>query len=286
MKNKIVIIGIVIVLIIIILLIVSLFLLNGDNTEEKINEIAVEDNQYEENQTADEIIKQYYNDMKNNDFESAAELFDKDEFINYLDESDITENLEVFLEEAYKDSNEFYSYSIKSTRQIDDIEDFRDTTNIDITDEEYNEIFGNYLLYVGELNLDNTRAIDVYIFTNDYKMVCTIRLMNFYENTKIAHDILNDASENKDDTYKSLVKEELQMAISSLEPDYLIENNSSIDFIDYCNIENIQKNLHGATINYLEWSDGIGKGTITEFDTTYNFTLTQDGPTDISVSID
>ena len=176
---------------------------------------------------------------------------------------------------------------IRDLEQIEGIDDFKNNTNIDITEKEYQEIFGNYILYLVQIDVDDENvtngenAIDVYLFAKDNKMVCTIRVMNSYA-TK---GMIGQAKDSKEDVDKSEIKERLLLAISSIRQD--IMDNPTLQLKEYCNREVLQNEISRATINEFTWENDIGNGTITnEEGKTYNFTIDSNYQVDVSDVID
>lgn len=281
MSKKILMAGIIIILIIIVILLVMLFLLNRNGNEEQIMK---NDDTASESQTVEEVINQYYEYMKNKNFKSASELFDENDFYNVLGETQDTKSIEEILEMSYNDYEEFYEYSIENVRQINGIEDFKNSTNIDITDEEYQKIFGNYDLYLMKIAINDENAeatIDVYIFNKDNKLVNTIRIMSSYA----TGGMIGQAKDAKRSTDKIEIQEKLMMAVNSIV--YAIHDNPSLIFEEYCNKENLQKEIGNATINEFNWENDMGKGTITDEEgTTYNFTIDSNYKVEVSDTID
>ena len=291
MNKKILGIGIIIVVIIIIILIVMLFLTKrneGDKQEIENSTVAESNvNKTNNSQTVEDIINRNYNYMKNKDFQSASKLFDEDEFFSILRQNTRERNIETILKMAYEDYEEFYEYSIRNVRQIEGIDDFKNNTNIDITDKEYQEMFSNYILYVVQIDMENQdvindeSTIDVYIFTKDNKMVSTIRVMNAYA----TGGMIGQAKDAKEDTDKSKIKEGLLLAVLSIRQD--IMGNPTLQFKEYCNKEVLQNYIDKETINEFNWENDIGKGTITnEEGKTYLFTINLDYEVDVSDAID
>lgn len=268
MSKKVLGIGIIVVLIIIIVLIIMIFSLN--NSEDKIfieneNVVGSQENKIDDSQSVENVINEYYEYMKNKDFKSASELFDEDGFYNLIRQTSKTESIDEILEMSYNDFEEFYFYSIKSIRQISGIEDFRSSTNIEITDEEYQGMFGNYKLYLAQIDISDKNIFDVYIFTTDDKMANTIRVMNTYA----TGGMIGQAKDSREDVEKAEIKERIAMAINSI----LYSNNAS-QFKESCTKENLQENITKATINEFVWENDIGRGTITNDEgTTYSFTI-------------
>lgn len=281
MSKKILMAGIIIILIIIVILLVMLFLLNRNGNEEQIMK---NDDTASESQTVEEVINQYYEYMKNKNFKSASELFDENDFYNVLGETQDTKSIEEILEMSYNDYEEFYEYSIENVRQINGIEDFKNSTNIDITDEEYQKIFGNYDLYLMKIAINDENAeatIDVYIFNKDNKLVNTIRIMSSYA----TGGMIGQTKDAKRSTDKIEIQEKLMMAVNSIV--YAIHDNPSLIFEEYCNKENLQKEIGNATINEFNWENDMGKGTITDEEgTTYNFTIDSNYKVEVSDTID
>ena len=294
MSKKIIIVSIIIVLIIIIALVVGLIFFNNSNNEDNnkvtgennvvINRINDSENNNEiDNNSVNEVINEFYNDMKNKDFKSAAELFNKDGFGNVINQEYETNDIEELLETAYNDFEEFYEYSIKDIRQIEGIEDFRNSTNIEITDEEYQEIFRDYILYFTEVDVTDggiTDPFDVYLFNKDNEMVCTVRVMNSYATL----GMMGQAKEARNKAEKAEVKDNILLALNAIKSK-TIENNEKDKFMDYCNKESLQNNIVKGTINDFYWEDGIGKGVITnEEGKIYSFTINNTDTLDLTVT--
>ncbi len=294
MSKKIIIVSIIIVLIIIIALVVGLIFLNNSNNEDNnkvtgennvvINRINDSENNNEiDNNSVNEVINEFYNDMKNKDFKSASELFNQDGFGNVINQEYETNDIEELLETAYNDFEEFYEYSIKDIRQIEGIEDFRNSTNIEITDEEYQEIFRDYILYFTEVDVTDggiTDPFDVYLFNKDNEMVCTVRVMNSYATL----GMMGQAKEARNKAEKAEVKDNIFLALNAIKSK-TIENNEKDKFMDYCNKESLQNNIVKGTINDFYWEDGIGKGVITnEEGKIYSFTINNTDTLDLTVT--
>ena len=168
--------------------------------------------------------------MKNQDFASAVELFDKEEFDNVTGEAELNiigDDLQLFLQEAYNDSKGFYSYSINDIRLLNGVEDFRNSTNVDITEKEYQNLFGNNKLYLGTVEVSGATGIDVFLITNNNKIAGTVRLINYYNSIRNTNDILKDAAEAKNDNEINLIKESLTLAVNMISA----ENIGQIDFL-------------------------------------------------------
>lgn len=146
------------VAVIIIAVSITLVVINFDKNSTpniNINNSQVQNNSLNETNvnselSAQNLIQEYYTDMKNQDFASAVELFDKEEFDNITGEAELNiigDDLQLFLQEAYNDSKGFYLYSINDIRLLNGVEDFRNSTNVDITEKEYQNLFGiiNYI---------------------------------------------------------------------------------------------------------------------------------------------
>lgn len=294
MSKKIIIVSIIIVLIIIIALVVGLIFLNNSNNEDNnkvtgennvvINRINDSENNNEiDNNSVNEVINEFYNDMKNKDFKSASELFNQDGFGNVINQEYETNDIEELLETAYNDFEEFYEYSIKDIRQIEGIEDFRNSTNIEITDEEYQEIFRDYILYFTEVDVTDggiTDPFDVYLFNKDNEMVCTVRVMNSYATL----GMMGQAKEARNKAEKAEVKDNIFLALNAIKSK-TIENNEKDKFMDYCNKESLQNNIVKGTINDFYWEDGVGKGVITnEEGKIYSFTINNTDTLDLTVT--
>ena len=294
MSKKIIIVSIIIVLIIIIALVVGLIFLNKSNNEDNnkvteennvvINRINDSENNNEiDNNSVNEVINEFYNDMKNKDFKSASELFNQDGFGNVINQEYETNDIEELLETSYNDFEEFYEYSIKDIRQIEGIEDFRNSTNIEITDEEYQEIFRDYILYFTEVDVTDggiTDPFDVYLFNKDNEMVCTVRVMNSYATL----GMMGQAKEARNKAEKAEVKDNIFLALNAIKSK-TIENNEKDKFMDYCNKESLQNNIVKGTINDFYWEDGVGKGVITnEEGKIYSFTINNTDTLDLTVT--
>lgn len=294
MSKKIIIVSIIIVLIIIIALVVGLIFLNKSNNEDNnkvteennvvINRINDSENNNEiDNNSVNEVINEFYNDMKNKDFKSASELFNQDGFGNVINQEYETNDIEELLETSYNDFEEFYEYSIKDIRQIEGIEDFRNSTNIKITDEEYKEIFRDYILYFTEVDVTDggiTDPFDVYLFNKDNEMVCTVRVMNSYATL----GMIGQYKEARDKVEKAEVEDNILLALNAIKLK-TIENNEKDKFMDYCNKESLQNNIVKGTINDFYWEDGVGKGVITnEEGKIYSFTINNTDTLDLTVT--
>ena len=294
MSKKIIIVSIIIVLIIIIALVVGLIFFNNSNNEDNnkvtgennvvINRINDSENNNEiDNNSVNEVINEFYNDMKSKDFKSASELFNQDGFGNVINQEYETNDIEELLETSYNDFEEFYEYSIKDIRQIEGIEDFRNSTNIKITDEEYKEIFRDYILYFTEVDVTDggiTDPFDVYLFNKDNEMVCTVRVMNSYATL----GMMGQAKEARNKAEKAEVKDNILLALNAIKSK-TIENNEKDKFMDYCNKESLQNNIVKGTINDFYWEDGIGKGVITnEEGKIYSFTINNTDTLDLTVT--
>lgn len=294
MSKKIIIVSIIIVLIIIIALVVGLIFLNKSNNEDNnkvteennvvINRINDSENNNEiDNNSVNEVINEFYNDMKNKDFKSASELFNQDGFGNVINQEYETNDIEELLETSYNDFEEFYEYSIKDIRQIEGIEDFRNSTNIEITDEEYQEIFRDYILYFTEVDVTDggiTDPFDVYLFNKDNEMVCTVRVMNSYATL----GMMGQAKEARNKAEKAVVKDNIFLALNAIKSK-TIENNEKDKFMDYCNKESLQNNIVKGTINDFYWEDDVGKGVITnEEGKIYSFTINNTDTLDLTVT--
>ena len=275
-------------------MVVGLIFLNKSNNEDNnkvseennvvINRINDSENNNEiDNNSVNEVINEFYNDMKNKDFKSASELFNQDGFGNVINQEYETNDIEELLETSYNDFEEFYEYSIKDIRQIEGIEDFRNSTNIKITDEEYKEIFRDYILYFTEVDVTDggiTDPFDVYLFNKDNEMVCTVRVMNSYATL----GMMGQAKEARNKAEKAEVKDNIFLALNAIKSK-TIENNEKDKFMDYCNKESLQNNIVKGTINDFYWEDGIGKGVITnEEGKIYSFTINNTDTLDLTVT--
>ena len=129
MSRKIIIVGIILVAVIIIAVGITLVFINLDksnNSNINVNNSQEQNNSLDETNvnselSAQNLIQEYYTNMKNQDFASAVELFDKEEFDNITGETELNiigDRLQLFLQEAYNDSKGFYSYSINDIRLL------------------------------------------------------------------------------------------------------------------------------------------------------------------------
>ena len=287
MSRKIIIAGIILVVVIIIAVSITLVVINLDkNSMPNINI----NNSQEQNNSLDEtnvnselsaqnLIQEYYTNMKNQDFTSAVELFDKEEFDNITGETELNiigDRLQLFLQEAYNDSKGFYSYSMNDIRLLNGIEDFRNSTNVDITQKEYENLFGNNKLYIGTVEVNGATGIDVFIITTNNKIAGSVRLINYYNNIRNTNDILEDATESKNNNKINSIKESLTLAVSMISAE-----NIGIDrlFKEYCTKERLQEEISEKyIIEEFNWDGEVGKGTIRVVDDNdiknYNFILT------------
>ena len=220
--------------------------------------------------------------MKNQDFTAIIELFDKEEFDKITGEAElniIADKLQLFFQEAYNDSKDFYSYSINDIRLLNGIEDFRNSTNVDITQNEYENLFGNNKLYIGTVEVNGAKGIDVFIITNNNKIAGSVRLINYYNNIRNTNDILEDATESKDDNEINSIKESLTLAVSMISTENI---GTDRIFKEYCTKEKLQEEISEKyIIEEFYWDGELGKGTIRVVDDNdiknYNFILTLSG---------
>lgn len=226
------------VAVIIIAVSITLVVINFDKNSTpniNINNSQVQNNSLNETNvnselSAQNLIQEYYTDMKNQNFASAVELFDKEEFDNITGEAELNiigDDLQLFLQEAYNDSKGFYLYSINDIRLLNGVEDFRNSTNVDITEKEYQNLFGNNKLYLGTVEVSGATGIDVFLITNNNKIAGTVRLINYYNSIRNTNDILKDAAEAKNDNEINLIKESLTLAVNMISA----ENIGTDDFL-------------------------------------------------------
>ena len=287
MSRKIIIAGIILVVVIIIDVSITLVVINLDkNSMPNINI----NNSQEQNNSLDEtnvnselsaqnLIQEYYTNMKNQDFTSAVELFDKEEFDNITGETELNiigDRLQLFLQEAYNDSKGFYSYSMNDIRLLNGIEDFRNSTNVDITQKEYENLFGNNKLYIGTVEVNGATGIDVFIITTNNKIAGSVRLINYYNNIRNTNDILEDATESKNNNKINSIKESLMLAVSMISTENLDTDRT---FKESCTKEKLQEEISEKyIIEEFNWDGEVGKGTIRVVDDNdiknYNFILT------------
>ena len=290
MSRKIIIAGIILVVVIIIAVSITLVVINLDkNSMPNINI----NNSQEQNNSLDEtnvnselsaqnLIQEYYTNMKNQDFTSAVELFDKEEFDNITGETELNiigDRLQLFLQEAYNDSKGFYSYSMNDIRLLNGIEDFRNSTNVDITQKEYENLFGNNKLYIGTVEVNGATGIDVFIITTNNKIAGSVRLINYYNNIRNTNDILEDATESKNNNKINSIKESLTLAVSMISTENLDTDRT---FKESCTKEKLQEEISEKyIIEEFNWDGELGKGTIRVVDDNdiknYNFILTLSG---------
>ena len=290
MSRKIIIAGIILVVVIIIAVSITLVVINLDkNSMPNINI----NNSQEQNNSLDEtnvnselsaqnLIQEYYTNMKNQDFTSAVELFDKEEFDNITGETELNiigDRLQLFLQEAYNDSKGFYSYSMNDIRLLNGIEDFRNSTNVDITQKEYENLFGNNKLYIGTVEVNGATGIDVFIITTNNKIAGSVRLINYYNNIRNTNDILEDATESKNNNKINSIKESLTLAVSMISTENLDTDRT---FKESCTKEKLQEEISEKyIIEEFNWDGELGKGIIRVVDDNdiknYNFILTLSG---------
>ena len=287
MSRKIIIAGIMLVAVIIIAVSITLVVINFDKNSTpniNINNSQVQNNSLSETNvnselSAQNLIQEYYTDMKNQDFASAVELFDKEEFDNITGEAELNiigDDLQLFLQEAYNDSKGFYSYSINDIRLLNGVEDFRNSTNVDITEKEYQNLFGNNKLYLGTVEVSGATGIDVFLITNNNKIAGTVRLINYYNSIRNTNDILKDAAEAKNDNEINLIKESLTLAVNMISAENIGTDRL---FKEYCTKEKLQEEItEKYIIEEFNWDGELGKGIIRVVDdndiNNYNFILT------------
>lgn len=275
------------VAVIIIAVSITLVVINFDKNSTpniNINNSQVQNNSLNETNvnselSAQNLIQEYYTDMKNQDFASAVELFDKEEFDNITGEAELNiigDDLQLFLQEAYNDSKGFYLYSINDIRLLNGVEDFRNSTNVDITEKEYQNLFGNNKLYLGTVEVSGATGIDVFLITNNNKIAGTVRLINYYNSIRNTNDILKDAAEAKNDNEINLIKESLTLAVNMISAENIGTDRL---FKEYCTKEKLQEEItEKYIIEEFNWDGELGKGTIRVVDdndiNNYNFILT------------
>lgn len=290
MSKKILIVGIIIAVITIIAVSVTLVFINLDksnNSNINVNNSQEQNNSLDETNvnselSAQNLIQEYYTNMKNQDFASAVELFDKEEFDNITGETELNiigDRLQLFLQEAYNDSKGFYSYSINDIRLLNGIEDFRNSTNVDITQKEYENLFGNNKLYIGTVEANGETGIDVFIITTNNKIAGSVRLINYYNNIRNTNDILEDATESKNNNKINSIKESLTLAVSMISAENIGTDRT---FKESCTKEKLQEEISEKyIIEEFNWDGELGKGTIRVVDDNdiknYNFILTLSG---------
>ena len=290
MSKKILIVGIIIAVITIIAVSVTLVFINLDksnNSNINVNNSQEQNNSLDETNVNSELssqnlIQEYYTNMKNQDFASAVELFDKEEFDNITGETELNiigDRLQLFLQEAYNDSKGFYSYSINDIRLLNGIEDFRNSTNVDITQKEYENLFGNNKLYIGTVEANVETGIDVFIITTNNKIAGSVRLINYYNNIRNTNDILEDATESKNNNKINSIKESLTLAVSMISAENIGTDST---FKESCTKEKLQEEISEKyIIEEFNWDGELGKGTIRVVDDNdiknYNFILTLSG---------
>lgn len=287
MSKKIIIAGIILVVVIIIAVSITLVVINLDkNSTPNININNSQGQNNNSNETnvnselsAQNLIQEYYTDMKKQDFESAVELFDKEEFDNITGEAELNiigDELQLFLQEAYNDSKGFYSYSMNDIRLLNGIEDFRNSTNVDITEKEYQNLFGNNKLYLGTVEVSGETGIDVFLITNNNRIAGSVRLINYYNSIRNSNNILEDAAKAEKDTEISTIKDSLTLAVSMISTENLDTDRT---FKESCTKEKLQEEISEKyIIEEFNWDGELGKGTIRVVDDNdiknYNFILT------------
>ena len=210
MSKKILIVGIIIAVITIIAVSVTLVRINleknnnqtyignlqENNGDNETNNSLEETNNVNNNISPENLIQEYWTDMKNQDFTSAVELFDKEEFDNITGEAEeniMGDRLEEFLKGVYNNSKIFSTESsVGNIREINGIEDFKNNFNLEITEDEYNKLFGNNRLYSGAINTNGNSANDIFIITNDNKIAGTILLITYYNILSNANNALEN----------------------------------------------------------------------------------------------
>ena len=290
MSKKILVVGIIIAIVTIIAVSITLVFINLDksnNSNINVNNSQEQNNSLDETNTnselsAQNLIQKYYTDMKNQDFTAIIELFDKEEFDKITGEAElniIADKLQLFFQEAYNDSKDFYSYSINDIRLLNGIEDFRNSTNVDITQNEYENLFGNNKLYIGTVEVNGAKGIDVFIITNNNKIAGSVRLINYYNNIRNTNDILEDATESKNNNKINSIKESLTLAVSMISAENIGTDRT---FKESCTKEKLQEEISEKyIIEEFNWDGELGKGTIRVVDDNdiknYNFILTLSG---------
>ena len=253
--------------------------------QDKTNSVNDENQNVSDNtKTADETIYEFYNYMNNKDFKSAASLFNEEEFKNFMSEEYSTiEEIEESLEKCYNEFSAVFATKINNINPIEDVDEFDEITGSEGTsEEEFNEILGDYDIYEAELDINSETASDIFILTKDNKIVSSALLISYYD----SNNSINDQAESAaTETKKNNLKTEFDLAFIDIYMDYILEGNSA-NYADYCTKDVIQENLNDATIQTFAWNGNIGKGTVQYNNKTFNFTLTLSGKTDVDVSID
>lgn len=211
--KKTLIIAIITIVVIIIVLSATLIITNA---KKEADENRIKLSEENNNIIAENIIKEFYTDMRDEDFSSATELFDKDEFNRILGESGANlpeDEFENFLKEVYEDLKLFYFYSINNIKRINGLEDFKNNTNIEISESEYKSLFGNNKIYIGNVDINGTNAVDIFLITDNNKLAGTIRLINYYNDIKKIDSILSDAIEENEDIKLYPIKDILDLAL-------------------------------------------------------------------------
>jgi len=297
MSKKILIVGIIIAVITIIAVSVTLVLINleknnnqtyignlqENNGDNETNNSLEETNNVNNNISPENLIQEYWTDMKNQDFTSAVELFDKEEFDNITGEAEeniMGDRLEEFLKGVYNDSKIFSTESsVGNIREINGIEDLKNNFNLEITEDEYNKLFGNNRLYSGAINTNGNSANDIFIITTNNKIAGSVRLINYYNNIRNTNDILEDATESKNNNKINSIKESLTLAVSMISAENIGTDRT---FKESCTKEKLQEEISEKyIIEEFNWDGELGKGIIRVVDDNdiknYNFILTLSG---------
>ena len=159
---------------------------------------------------------------------------------------------------------------------LNGIEDFRNSTNVDITQKEYENLFGNNKLYIGTVEANGETGIDVFIITTNNKIAGSVRLINYYNNIRNTNDILEDATESKNNNKINSIKESLTLAVSMISAENIGTDRT---FKESCTKEKLQEEItEKYIIEEFNWDGELGKGTIRVVDdndiNNYNFILT------------
>lgn len=272
--------------VLIILIAISLIFLSGCSEQKNAQEVTGSgaENQTNNVQTAENTLNQFFNFMKNADFTSAANLFNEDEYSNFMSQqfSDLKSVRET-LEDCYNEFGSMYSAQITGIDLIENVDEFNNVIgNSGTSEEEYNELLGNYRVYRVGLSIDSETADDIYILTDDNKIVSSATLISYCATN---NSVNTQAGTAASEVEKNAIKTEFDMAFIAIYLDYVL-NGNGVDYADYCTKEVIQAELSDATIETLTWNNNIGTGTVKYNNNTYNFTLTLTGKTSIDVTIE
>ena len=270
--------------IIVAILIVMLVILTGCANEKKIQNNSSIETETKKVQTAEETINNFFEYMKNQEFTSAIDLINIDEFNNITKNNFSKEELEEFLNNFYNNFSDVYSYSIGEITKIENAEEFqRITETNNMTDDEFKENFGNNLVYCVDLEKNGDLQTDIYILTNDYKLVCTATFISYSSSN---NRIYEQASSNASETDKMTVKEKLNLAMQGVSTDFIVSGGGS-NFSDFCTKEIINEYLtEGSAVESLSWENEKGTGIILYKGEKYKFTLTVQGKSNVTVTIE